>query len=197
MLHASFLIFPLYESIRVDPPSPPGHKIRFAVLDAVSSLLQLWCWTMGLRSLHPNGPDCMMCISFPLSASFPHSWVYFPPAFSAPVTSHLNNSTIFLLYGIICWYVSHGTNSHLMSRACSPDSILYLFVPAVLAMQGTTGRFISLKKTKTSEVKLLIVKWFGTQGLSSMYIALVKSWWLKCGPLMWPWRKHELTHVCS
>lgn len=70
-----------------------------------------------------------------------------------------------------------------MSRACSPDSILYLFVPAVLAMQGTTGRFISLKK-KTSEVKLLIVKWFGTQGLSSMYIALVKSWWLKCGPLM-------------
>lgn len=146
MLHASFLIFPLYESIRVDPPSPPGHKIRFAVLDAVSSLLQLWCWTMGLRNLHPNGPDCMMCISFPLSASFPHSWVYFPPAFSAPVTSHLNNSTIFLLYGIICWYVSHGTNSHLMSRACSPDSILYLFVPAVLAMQGTTGRFISLKK---------------------------------------------------
>lgn len=86
MLHASFLIFPLYESIRVDPPSPPGHKIRFAVLDAVSSLLQLWCWTMGLPSLHPNGPDCMMCI-FPSFCFFPPFLSLLSPCFFS--SSHL------------------------------------------------------------------------------------------------------------
>lgn len=34
---------------------------------------------------------------------------------------------------------------------------------------------------KNTDVKILTLKWFGTKGVGSVFIVLVKSWWLKGG----------------
>lgn len=146
MLHASFLIFPLYISIAVDFP-PALLAAESGLLFTMQSVACFSCsWTMGLPSMHLRWPwlhDLRIFLFFLFLYPFLEST--FSPAFSAPVTSHLNISslTTFLLYGIMHWYLSHATNFYFMSGACSSNSILPLFISAVLTMQGTlTGRFI-------------------------------------------------------
>lgn len=68
---------------------------------------------------------------------------------------------------------------NLRSGPAALKAIFFLLIPADLAMlEALTGCLISFKNT---EAKILRLKWFGTNGLGSTFIALVKSRWLKGG----------------